>query len=65
MNRNQDVDDWLKAYDNPMKPVISAIRELALVTDGRISEAIGLSLSPRFGAISVKVSADPVFGQAG
>ena len=40
MNRNKDVDDWLKAYDNPMKPVVSAIRDLALETDSRITEAI-------------------------
>ena len=40
MNRNPDVDRWLDAYDNPMKPVVSAIRDLALACDPRITEAI-------------------------
>ena len=40
MNRNPDVDRWLEGYDNPMKPVVSAIRDLALAADPRITEAI-------------------------
>ena len=40
MNRNPDVDRWLESYDNPMKPVVTAIRELALACDPRITEAI-------------------------
>ena len=40
MNRNPDVDDWLEAYENPMKPVVAAMRELALSCDPRITEAI-------------------------
>ena len=38
--RNDDVDRWLSDYDNPMKPVVSAIREAVLESDTRISEAI-------------------------
>jgi hypothetical protein len=40
MSKSPDVDAWLDAYDNPMKPVVSAIRDLALATDPRITEAI-------------------------
>lgn len=40
MNRNAEVDAWLERYDNPMKPVVAAIRELALACDPRITEAI-------------------------
>ena len=38
--KNPDVDAWLDAYDNPMKPVVSAMREAILSTDPRITEAI-------------------------
>ncbi len=38
--KNADVDSWLAAYDNPMKPVVSAIREVILAADPRITEAI-------------------------
>lgn len=40
MSRNPDVDAWLAAYDNPMKPVVTAIRDLVLESDPRISESI-------------------------
>ncbi len=40
MPKNPEVDTWLNAYDNPMKPVVSAIRDLALAADPRITEAI-------------------------
>lgn len=40
MNKNPEVDAWLEDYDNPMKPVVTAIRNLALAADGRITEAI-------------------------
>jgi hypothetical protein len=40
MNRNPEVDAWLADYDNPMKPVVSAMREAILAADGRIAEAI-------------------------
>lgn len=40
MNKNADVDAWLESYDNPMKPVVAAIRDVILSSDDRISEAI-------------------------
>ncbi len=39
-NKNPVVDAWLDAYDNPMKQVVAAIRELALAADARITEDI-------------------------
>ncbi len=38
--KNPEVDTWLKAYDNPMKPVVQATRELILNADSRIGETI-------------------------
>ena len=38
--KSPEVDAWLDAYDNPMKPVVAAIREVILATDPRITEAI-------------------------
>ncbi|MEP3276312.1 MAG: DUF1801 domain-containing protein [Stappiaceae bacterium] len=40
MNKNPDVDAWLEAYDNPMKPVVMAIRERILAGDPRVTETI-------------------------
>ena len=40
MNRNPQVDQWFERYDNPMKPVVAAIRELVLAHDARIEETI-------------------------
>lgn len=40
MTKSTEVDTWLETYDNPMKPVVSAIRDLALAADPRITEAI-------------------------
>ena len=40
MMKNPDVDAWLEAYDNPMKPVVVAIRDLILAADPRVTEAI-------------------------
>ena len=40
MNKNPEVDAWLAAYDNPMKPVVAAMREHILKCDPRIGEAI-------------------------
>lgn len=40
MNKNPEVDTWLENYDNPMKPVVAAIRHVILSSDNRISEAI-------------------------
>ncbi len=38
--KNPDVDAWLDAYDNPMKPVVAAMREAILDADDRVTEAI-------------------------
>jgi uncharacterized protein YdhG (YjbR/CyaY superfamily) len=40
MGRRSDVDDWLAAYENPMKPVVERIREVVLSSDPRIDECI-------------------------
>ena len=40
MNRNAEVDAWLAAYDNPMKPVVMAMRAVILGADPRIGETI-------------------------
>ena len=38
--KNADVDAWLAAYDNPMKTVVVAVRDLILAADHRVTEAI-------------------------
>lgn len=40
MNKNPEVEAWLATYDNPMKPVVSAMREVILAADSRVTEAI-------------------------
>lgn len=35
-----DVDAWMDSYDNPMKPVVAAMRAVVLAADPRITEAI-------------------------
>ena len=35
-----DVDAWMAKYDNPMKPVVQAVREIMLKADKRITETI-------------------------
>ena len=40
MNVNKEVDAWLESYDNPMKPVVMAIRKLILSSDSRVEETI-------------------------
>jgi hypothetical protein len=40
MAKNSNVDEWLDAYDNLMKPVVAAIRDLAVSCDDRIDEDI-------------------------
>lgn len=40
MAKNPDVDAWLASYDNPMKPVVLAVRDIILAADGRMSESI-------------------------
>lgn len=39
-SRNPEVDDWLAAYDNPMKPVVQRVREVVLGADPRVAETI-------------------------
>ncbi len=38
--KNPDVDIWLTAYDNPMKPVVAAVRDAILAADTRVGECI-------------------------
>ena len=38
--KNPGVDAWLAAYDNPMKPVVAAMRKIVLSADPRVTEAI-------------------------
>ena len=47
MAKQKEVDDWLKSYDNPMKPVVLKIREIILEADDRIDECIKWS-APTF-----------------
>ena len=40
MAKNSDVDAWLATYDNPMKPVVSRIRDRVLKACPEVEEAI-------------------------
>jgi hypothetical protein len=40
MPRSAEVDAWMRAYDNPMKPVVQRVREILLAADTRIGECI-------------------------
>ncbi|MEM7269000.1 MAG: DUF1801 domain-containing protein [Pseudomonadota bacterium] len=40
MNINPKVDEWMAAYDNPMKDVVEAVRKTILAADGRVTEDI-------------------------
>jgi uncharacterized protein YdhG (YjbR/CyaY superfamily) len=40
MPRRADVDKWFRSYDNPMKEVVQAIRDVVLGADPRIDECI-------------------------
>ena len=40
MPRRSEVDAWFDAYDNPMKPVVLAIRDILLAVDPRVDECI-------------------------
>ncbi|MCP4380433.1 MAG: DUF1801 domain-containing protein [Hyphomicrobiales bacterium] len=40
MAKSPEVDAWMADYDNPMKPVVEAIRELVLAQEPRASEVI-------------------------
>ncbi len=35
-----DVDAWMAAYDNPMKPVVAAMRDVIMAADPRVTEVI-------------------------
>lgn len=35
-----EVDAWFESYDNPMKPVVQAVRAVILATDERVGECI-------------------------
>lgn len=37
---SNEVDAWMEDYDNPMKPVVQAVREVILATDPRVGECI-------------------------
>jgi hypothetical protein len=40
MNRSNEVEAWLEAYDNPMKEVVRRVREIILHSDHRIEESL-------------------------
>ena len=40
MPRRKVVDDWFAKYENPMKPVVAAMRDAILAADPRIDECI-------------------------
>lgn len=40
MNVNPEVDAWFRAYKNPQKELVQAVRETILKADKRISETI-------------------------
>lgn len=40
MNKSPEVDAWMESYDNPMKDVVQAMREVILASDTRIEECI-------------------------
>jgi hypothetical protein len=40
MKKNRTVDEWFKKYDNPMKEVVLAVREIMLGADARVEETI-------------------------
>lgn len=40
MAKQPEVEAWLAKYDNPMKPVVLAVREVILKADRRIDECI-------------------------
>ena len=40
MAKQKEVEEWLKNYENPMKPVVIRIREIILNSDKRIDECI-------------------------
>ncbi|MBA3499623.1 MAG: DUF1801 domain-containing protein [Myxococcota bacterium] len=47
MPRRKQVDAWFAKYENPMKPVVQAMRDVILAADPRIDECIKWS-APTF-----------------
>ena len=45
--RNPDVDAWFDRYENPMKEMVAAVREVVLAADDRIGEVVKWS-TPTF-----------------
>lgn len=45
--RSPEVDAWLGAYDNPLKPLVMRVREILLAADPRLGEVIKWS-TPTF-----------------
>lgn len=39
-NRNPEVDEWFKAYDNPQRDLVLAVRAAVLDADERVTETI-------------------------
>ncbi len=37
---SKEVDDWMETYENPMKPVVEAMRAVMRAADERIAETI-------------------------
>ena len=40
MNKSPEVTDWLAKYDNPQKQLVSAVRDVILACDPRVTECI-------------------------
>ena len=40
MNKNEAVEQWLAGYDNPMKALVTEVRDVILSADSRIEETI-------------------------
>jgi uncharacterized protein YdhG (YjbR/CyaY superfamily) len=40
VGRQREVDEWFATYENPMKPVVEAVREAVLAADPRVDECI-------------------------
>ena len=40
MPKQKEVEDWLRSYDNPMKPIVLKVHEIILNSDKRINECI-------------------------
>ena len=58
MPKQPEVEAWLAAYDNPMKPVVERVREILLAADPRIDECIKWK-TPTFTYAGYLVSFNP------